>query len=330
MSNEAFKQLFLRYPDQYVSGELMSGELGVSRTAIWKQIRKLEAAGYEIEASTKLGYRLTYAPEELNGGGLAESIATLRFGKQISFYEQVKSTQDIARELAESGAAEGVLVLAEEQLGGRGRMGRSWVSPQGKGLWMSMVMRPNVPIHCAPQLTLLTAVALCRALKRQTDLPIGIKWPNDLLVGGKKISGILLESAAEDERLKYIIAGVGLSVNLTEADYPEELLSKATSLRIQAGRVFSRKAMLAEFLKEWETLYDLFLQEGFRPIAALWESLSVTLGQPVRFITPQGELNGVPVGLEESGAIRVQREDGTVTALFSAEMGEPLPQLGKH
>lgn len=325
MSTEGLVQLFGRYPDQYVSGELMSHELGVSRTAVWKQIRKLESAGYEFEASTKLGYRLAYAPEKLDSEELADLMETSRFGKRISFREQVKSTQDIARELAENGAPEGQLVLAEEQLGGRGRMGRSWVSPQGKGLWMSMIMRPNVPIHCAPQLTLLTAVALCRSLKRHTDMPIGIKWPNDLLVNGKKISGILLESAAEDERLKYIVAGVGLSVNLTEADYPEELLDKATSLRIQAGRVWSRKAIMAAFLREWETLYDIFLQGGFRPIASLWESLSVTLGKPVRFITPQGELTGVPIGLEDSGAIRVQREDGSITALFSAEMGEPLP-----
>ncbi|MCR2802979.1 biotin--[acetyl-CoA-carboxylase] ligase [Paenibacillus soyae] len=326
MSLEPLLQLFVRYKNQYVSGALMSQELGVSRTAVWKQIRKLEAAGYEFEASTKLGYRLIYAPEALGVSSLAGKLRAKRFGSVLSFQEQVKSTQDVARELADNGAVEGTLVIAEEQLGGRGRMGRSWVSPQGKGLWMSMVMRPSVPIHCAPQLTLLTAVALCRSLKRKTELPIGIKWPNDLLVNGKKISGILLESAAEDERLKYIVAGVGISVNLSEADYPDELLAKATSLRIQAGHTFSRQELLDEFLLEWETLYDLFLQEGFGPISTLWESLSVTLGTRARFITPQGELNGIPVGLEESGAIRVLRDDGTYASIFSAEMGEPLPQ----
>lgn len=326
MSVESLLQLFDRFKDQYVSGALMSQELGVSRTAVWKQIRKLEAAGYEFEASTKLGYRLMYAPEAMNNSFFSDKLRAKRFGSDVSFHEQVKSTQDVAREMAEDGAREGTLVIAEEQLGGRGRMGRSWVSPQGKGLWMSMVLRPNVPIHCAPQLTLLTAVALCRSLKRMTELPIGIKWPNDLLVNGKKISGILLESAAEDERLKYIIAGVGLSVNLSEGDYPEELLEKATSLRIQAGRTFSRKVILDDFLLEWETLYDLFLQEGFSPISILWESLSVSLGKRARFVTPQGDLNGIPVGLEESGAIRVQRDDGTFTSIFSAEMGEPLPQ----
>ncbi|RJE90075.1 biotin--[acetyl-CoA-carboxylase] ligase [Paenibacillus sp. 1011MAR3C5] len=324
MSHDHLLELLKRHPDQFVSGAMMSQELKVSRTAVWKQIRKLEAAGYEIEASTKLGYRLVYSPDELSKEMLAGMRTAARFGQVVHYYEQVKSTQDSARELAESGAPEGTLVLAEEQTGGRGRMGRGWVSPQGKGIWMSMVMQPHVPIHCAPQLTLLTAVALCRSLRRMTGLPIGIKWPNDLLIRGKKISGILLESAAEDERLKYIVAGVGISVNLSEGDYPEELLAKATSLRIEAGQPFNRSEIVTQFLQEWETLYDLFLQEGFSAIAALWESLSVSIGQKVRLITPQGELEGTPVGLEESGAIRIERADGSLVAIFSAEMGEPL------
>ncbi|MFF2887559.1 biotin--[acetyl-CoA-carboxylase] ligase [Paenibacillus sp. NPDC057967] len=324
MSHDHLLDLLKRHPDQYVSGAMMSQELKVSRTAVWKQIRKLEAAGYEIEASTKLGYRLVYSPDKLSSDMLTGPGTAARFGQTVHYYEQVKSTQDSARELAESGAPEGTLVLAEEQTGGRGRMGRGWVSPQGKGIWMSMVMRPHVPIHCAPQLTLLTAVALCRSLRRLTQLPIGIKWPNDLLIHRKKISGILLESAAEDERLKYIIAGIGISVNLSEGDYPEELLVKATSLRIEAGQPFNRRQIVTEFLQEWETLYDLFLQEGFSAIAALWESLSVSIGQKVRLVTPQGELEGTPVGLDESGAIRIERADGSLVTIFSAEMGEPL------
>ncbi|MFD0586937.1 biotin--[acetyl-CoA-carboxylase] ligase [Paenibacillus sp. GCM10027627] len=324
MSSHALLELFRQYPDQYVSGALMSQELGVSRTAIWKQIRKLEGLGYEFEASTKLGYRLVYEPELLSQNRLSEKLATEQFGHRAVFMDSVKSTQNLARELAESGAEEGTMVVAEEQLGGRGRMGRSWVSPKGKGIWMSLVLRPEVPIHCAPQLTLLTAVALCRSLRRTTELPIGIKWPNDLLIDGKKISGILLESAAEDERIKHIVAGVGISVNLTEKDYTEALLQKATSLRIAGDRSFDRTELLAEFLKEWETLYRLFQQEGFGVIATLWESLSVSLGKPVKLTTPQGEWVGVPIGLDESGAIRIELEDGSQKNIFSAEMGEPL------
>lgn len=324
MSHESLLELFRRFPGQFVSGAELSRTMQVSRTAVWKQIRKLESEGYEFEASTKLGYRLLNEPDKLEADSMQGMLKTGRFGRRLHLLETVPSTQTAARELAEDGAPEGTLVLAEQQLRGKGRMGRGWISPPGKGLWMSLVLRPSVPIHCAPQLTLLTAVALCRSLRRTTELPVGIKWPNDLLVDGKKISGILLESAAEDERLKYIVAGVGISVNLQQSDYPEELLKQAVSLRLAAGRRFDRAGLLADFLAEWESLYDLFLQDGFSPIGALWESLSVSLHKPARLTTPQGELTGVPVGLEESGAIRVRKEDGTVVSIFSAEMGEPL------
>lgn len=323
MSNEALVQLFRDHPGEYVSGAKLSQALHVSRTAVWKSIKKLEGAGYEFEASTKLGYRLLFEPDSWSMDKLQSALSTTTFGRALTLEGEVASTQDLARTAAEQGAPEGYLVIAERQQSGRGRMGRSWVSPYGKGIWMSMVLRPNVPIHCAPQLTLLAAVALCRSLRRVTGLPIGIKWPNDLLVGRRKISGILLESAAEDERLKYIVAGIGISVNLSEADYPEEMLEKAVSLRIAADRPMNRTDMLADFLSEWESLYELFLKEGFRPIATLWESMAVSLGQKVKLTTPQGELTGIPEALDDSGAIKVRREDGSLVTIFSAEMGLP-------
>lgn len=324
MSTDTLIRLFRDHPGQFVSGAKMSEELSVSRTAIWKSIKKLEAAGYEFEASTKLGYKLLFEPDHLDAGAITDVLQTTTFGKTLTVEGEVPSTQDLARAAAEKGAPEGFLVVAEQQNSGRGRMGRSWVSPYGKGIWMSMVLRPQVPIHCAPQLTLLTAAALCRSLRRVTGLPIGIKWPNDLLIEGRKISGILLESAAEDERLKYIIAGVGISVNLMEQDYPEDVLQKAVSLRIAGGRSFNRTAIIADFLSEWEQLYELFLKEGFTAIAAIWESMAVSLGKTVKLVTPQGEITGVPESLDESGAIRVRREDGSLATIFSAEMGEPL------
>ncbi|WP_339202860.1 biotin--[acetyl-CoA-carboxylase] ligase [Paenibacillus sp. FSL K6-3182] len=324
MNQELLLQLFIDKPGEYVSGENISQELGVSRTAIWKHIRKLEAAGYQFEASRRLGYRLLSIPDMLSVVKLENQLQGNIFGQHIHYFETVESTQNLARAAAEEGALEGTLFVAEQQVKGRGRMGRGWISPRGKGIWMSMVLRPSVPIHFAPQLTLLTAVALCRSLKRLTGLPIGIKWPNDLLIEGKKISGILLESAAEDERLRYVIAGIGISVNLEEADYPAELLEKATSLRISGQQKWSREEVIADFLKEWEQLYFLYQEQGFSPIVTLWEALSVSLGKTVRLTTPQGELVGIPIGLEESGAIRIQLEDGSIKPVFSAEMGEPL------
>lgn len=323
MSNDKLLQMFLREPGQYVSGEKMSQELQVSRTAIWKQIQKLEAEGYSFEASRRLGYRLLNIPDKLDGDLLESRMTTSRFGKQIQVYDTVQSTQIVARDAAENGAPEGTLIIAEQQSNGRGRMGRGWVSPKGKGVWMSMVLRPSVPIHFAPQLTLLTAVALCRSLTRLTGLSIGIKWPNDLLIEGKKISGILLESAAEDERLRYVIAGVGISVNLEHSDYADGLQDKATSLRICTGGPLSRNEVIVQFMQEWEQLYDLYQEQGFGPIITLWEALSISLGKPSNLVTPQGTITGVPVGLDVTGAIKIQLDDGSIIPVFSAEMGEP-------
>ncbi|WP_337103438.1 biotin--[acetyl-CoA-carboxylase] ligase [Paenibacillus sp. YIM B09110] len=323
MSNDKLLQMFLREPGQYVSGEKMSQELLVSRTAIWKQIQKLEAEGYSFEASRRLGYRLLSIPDKLDSDLLSSRMTSSRFGRNIHLHDTVQSTQIVARDAAENGAPEGTLIIAEQQTSGRGRMGRGWVSPKGKGIWMSMVLRPSVPIHFAPQLTLLTAVALCRSLIRLTGLSIGIKWPNDLLIEGKKISGILLESAAEDERLRYVIAGVGISVNLEPSDYVDGLLEKATSLRIASGQTLSRSDIIIQFMHEWEQLYDLYQEQGFSPIITIWEALSVSLGKPASLVTPQGTITGIPVGLDTSGAINIQLEDGSVIPIFSAEMGEP-------
>ncbi|SDR79736.1 BirA family transcriptional regulator, biotin operon repressor / biotin-[acetyl-CoA-carboxylase] ligase [Paenibacillaceae bacterium GAS479] len=326
MNTDQLLKLFEQAGESFLSGETVSKELGVSRTAVWKSIHKLQEQGYEFEASRKLGYRLVGRPDPLDASILEGMLKTRAFGRKLVVLQKVDSTQNIVQQLAQQGAEEGTLVLAEQQLNGRGRMGRGWVSPYGKGLWMSMVLRPTLPVGSAPQLTLLTAVALCRSLRAETALDIGIKWPNDLMIGGRKLSGILLESTAEDERLSYVIAGIGISVNLTTEDYPAELLEKAISLRLAAGRGFSRASLAASFLLEWETLYDLYLTEGFAPIRLLWEALSVSLHQKTMLRTPQGSLEGIPVGLHETGALMVEMEDGTVHTLFSAEMGEVVPK----
>ncbi|QJC51899.1 biotin--[acetyl-CoA-carboxylase] ligase [Paenibacillus albicereus] len=324
MDLDRLLELFEESAGRFRSGEEVSRELGVSRTAVWKGIRRLQEQGVEFEASRKLGYRLVGRPEALDAESIGALLRTESFGRRLVVLDKVDSTQNVAQQLALQGAEEGTLVIAEQQLSGRGRMGRGWVSPYGKGLWMSLVLRPQLPVGSAPQLTLLTAVALCRALRGETGLDIGIKWPNDLLVGGRKLSGILLESAAEDERLRHVVAGIGISVNLSEADYPPELLDKAVSLRMAAGRMFSRGELAAAFLLEWERLYRLYVEEGFGPVRLLWEALSVSLHREMSLRTPQGELVATPLGLHESGALLVRLPDGTERTLFSAEMGEPV------
>jgi BirA family biotin operon repressor/biotin-[acetyl-CoA-carboxylase] ligase len=189
-------------------------------------------------------------------------------------------------------------------------------------VWMSLLLRPQVPLQLTPQLTLLAAVALSRAIYKVVPLDIGIKWPNDLLVGGRKISGILLESAAEDERLRYVVVGMGISANLDAQDYPEELREKTVSLKMACGHPVNRAELIAAVLDEFERLYVLYQERGFAPIRALWEARSVTLNKPALLNTPQGQLEGVPEGLDDSGGLLVRIADGSVRTVYSAELGD--------
>ncbi|MCD9021162.1 biotin--[acetyl-CoA-carboxylase] ligase [Cohnella silvisoli] len=321
MSKDSLLSLLEAEAGEYVSGEEISRKLNVSRTAVWKQVRKLESNGYTIEAVPRLGYRLTGKPSRLSVHELLPKINTRNFGRNLRLLDVVASTQDELRRLAEEGASEGTLVIAEQQTSGRGRMGRSWVSPAGKGVWMSLLLRPPVPLPLTPQLTLLAAVALSRAISRVVPVTIGIKWPNDLLVNGKKISGILLESAAEDERLRYVVVGMGISVNLDAEDYPEELLPKAVSLKMASGEAVNRSDLIAIILEEFERLYGLYLEQGFAPIRSLWEAHAVTLNNQTTLNTPQGPVHGVPRGLDDMGGLKVELADGSYRTVYSGEVG---------
>lgn len=311
---------FELHPNEYISGEQLSEKLGCSRTAVWKHISALRDQGYSFEAVPRRGYRLTGVPDRYDLAELLSKLHTTRMGRTIKLFDSVESTQTVAHKFASQGAAEGTLVLAEQQTAGRGRMGRSWHSPKGKGVWMSLILRPLVPLQFTPQLTLLVAVALCRAIRQIEPVPVAIKWPNDLLIEGKKVSGILLESSAEDERLKYVIAGIGISVNLRSEDYIGELLEKATSLRITSGAEWSRSELIRTFLEQFEQLYTLYHEEGFEPIRVAWEALTISLGRPLLARTTKGNVEGVAESIDEMGALLVRQSDGTLTKLYSAEI----------
>ncbi|MEK5644041.1 biotin--[acetyl-CoA-carboxylase] ligase [Paenibacillus rhizosphaerae] len=306
--------------EEFVSGEEISRRLSVSRTAVWKQINKLREAGYEFEAVPHKGYRIVSKPDLLDQQELAQRIQSKVMGSRLKILGTTVSTQEEAKALAEEGAPEGTLVIAEEQTGGKGRMGRKWFSPYGKGIWMSLVLRPEQPLHYTPQLTLLTGVAVCRAVRKVTGVMAGLKWPNDLLVDGRKICGILLESAAEDEHVRYCIAGIGISANLDRDDYPEELTGIGTSLKIEAGEPIDRMALIATVMEEFEMLYELYRKDGFQPVASLWEALSVTLGKRVSIQTARGPIEGMADGLDASGALRVRTDAGEQIPVFSGDV----------
>lgn len=312
--------IFLEQSGQFLSGEEISRRLNISRTAVWKQINKLRSAGYEFEALPRLGYRMTEKPVPLDPAVLSACLTNRSFGHQIEVLRSTTSTQEDARRLAEEGAPEGTLVIAEEQTGGRGRMGKKFYSPFGKGIWMSLILRPTQPLHLTQQLTLLTGVAVRRAILKTTGIEAGIKWPNDLLIDGKKVCGILLESANEDDFVRYCIAGIGISVNLKEEDYPDELKSIATSLRMASGHNINRNELICSILNEMESLYGLYNEQGFEPIASLWEASSVTMNREVCVQSPKGVMNGTAAGLHPSGALLVRNEDGELTPVFSGDI----------
>ncbi|CAM2797140.1 biotin--[acetyl-CoA-carboxylase] ligase [Paenibacillus sediminis] len=306
--------------DDYISGEELSKRLSISRTAVWKQINKLREQGYQFEAVSRRGYKLTYKPDRLHESLLLKALANVPLVKHVKLFGSIHSTQIEAQRLAEQGAPEGTLVIAEEQTAGKGRLGRKWHSPAGKGIWMSFVLRPLIALPYAPQLTLMMAVAVCRAIRSLTKLDVGIKWPNDLLINGRKISGILIESATEDERIRYCIVGIGIDANLDEEDYPEELRSVATSLKVESGQPIDRAELIGAVMKETESLYELYQQEGFAPIASLWEALSITLHQPVRIQAATDLIEGTAIGLHPSGALIVEDANGVRHTIFSADV----------
>ena len=318
--NYALLDMFLEQPGKFLSGEEISKRLSISRTAVWKQINKLRGAGYEFEALPRLGYRMTEQPDPIDPAKLADGIQGGHFGRQIKVLHSTVSTQEDARLLAEQGAPEGTVVLAEEQTGGRGRMGKAFFSPYGKGIWMSLILRPKQPVHLAQQLTLLAGVAIRRAILKTTGIEAGIKWPNDLLVDGKKVCGILLESATEDDMVRYCIAGIGISVNLKDEDYPDELRPIATSLKIALGSSVNRNDLIISILHEMESLYGLYNEEGFQPIASLWETSSITMNRAVSVHSSGGVLSGTAEGLHPSGALLVRTDAGELVPVFSGDI----------
>jgi BirA family biotin operon repressor/biotin-[acetyl-CoA-carboxylase] ligase len=318
--HERLLECFLEHPDKFVSGEQLSRQLKCSRTAVWKHIQALRKEGYEFESVPRLGYRLTQKPEKLDLERIGKLLRTKVMGRDIRYFHEVDSTQNAAFQLVEQGAREGTVCIAERQKEGRGRRGRSWHSPLGKGLWMSIILYPQIPLYFTPQLTLLTAVALCRAVRKETGVDAGIKWPNDLLVDGKKISGILLESSAEDERLRFCLAGVGVSVNLAPEDYPPELRDKAISLKMAAGKQIDREKLFAAFMEEFESLYELYHEQGFKPIRIMWEALSVSLNRVIRVSTDEGELQVTAEKIDDMGALHVRLADGRTMKLYSGEI----------
>ncbi|MCE5287232.1 MAG: biotin--[acetyl-CoA-carboxylase] ligase [Pelosinus sp.] len=302
-------QLLRQNEDGYLSGEAISEKLAISRTAVWKHIRALKEAGYQIEAHPRCGYSLQQAPDKLLPEEIYSRLNASTLGKKIHYFSKVTSTNTEAKKLAESGCQEGTVVLAEEQENGRGRISRGWFSPPGQGIWLSVVLRPALSPYEISKCTLMAAVAVYKAILRVTGIKCGIKWPNDILYQGKKLVGILTELNAEVDAVNYIVIGIGINVNIAAEDFPSEIKSIATSLAVAAGESVSRLELVCAVLEELEKSYQAVLQQGFGEVLTEWRSYSATLGKEVSVIGANESYVGKALDIAEDGALLVQVAD---------------------
>ncbi len=304
-----------------VAGTELAARLGVSRAAVWARIRELRALGYEIEASPHRGYRLLGVPDLLHADDLRSRLGPTRvLGRDIQVFEETTSTNDVVERLARDGVKEGVVVFAEAQTRGRGRLGRKWLSPARKGLWLSALLRPPLTPTAATQVTVAAAVALFRAIRSQTGLTPEIKWPNDLLLGGRKTAGILTEMAAEPDKVKHVVVGVGVDVNLTASEFPEELRPIATSLRIATGQRQSRAELAVRLLQELDRVYELICTGRFEIVADEWEEHCTTIGRRVTIHQGGRPLQGTAESLDPDGALLLRTDYGRLERIIGGDV----------
>lgn len=304
-----------------VSGADLAQRLKVTRAAIWARIEALRRLGFEIEASPHHGYRLLSAPDRLYADDLKSRVGSTRVvGREIGVFQETNSTNDLADRLARDGIEEGMVVFAEKQTRGRGRMGRTWASPGGMGLWFSVVLRPRLSPRAATQLTIAAATAARRAIHRVTGLEPDIKWPNDLLLDGRKTAGILTEMGAELDKVKYLIIGIGVNVNQESKDFPPELRRVAISLRMALGRPISRPELAAALLRELDADYARVHAGRFEDVAEEWSRHCRTLGQRVAILQGDRRLEGRAEGLDHDGALLLRNARGRLERVIGGDI----------
>lgn len=307
--------------EEGLAGTEVSQKLGISRAAVWARIEELRSLGYEIEASPHRGYRLASSPDVLHADDLLSHLrGTKVVGRDIRVFEETTSTNDVAEKLARDGVKEGVVVFAESQTKGRGRLGRKWISPPRKGLWFSVLLRPPLRPLAVTQMTIAAATALARAIRAQAGLAPEIKWPNDILLQGKKVAGILTELSAELDRVKYIIIGIGVDVNLNTGEFPADLRKLATSLKIEAGRKLDRAELAVQILRELDCDYDRICSGQFETVANEWEKHCTTIGRQVTIRMGERKIQGRAESLDTDGALLLRTQHGRLERIIGGDV----------
>ena len=313
--------LLSEHPMVVLSGAKIARQIGVSRSAVWHWVQKLRALGVKIKGHAKTGYQLERVPDVLVPLLLRQRLEGTPFARRIHHFFRIDSTNNVALALAADGEPHGALVLAEEQTAGRGRLGRSWYSEKASGIYLSLILRPQLAVQQAPLLTLVAGLAARDAVVEATGLEVDIRWPNDLLVGGKKFCGILTEMQAEADRVRHVVVGIGVNVNHTRI--PAELEGIATSLQLAGGRPCSRLELVAGLLHAFEGYYDRLLSEGPAPIIARFNEVSsYARGKRVRVVAPREEFTGTTAGLDAMGCLLVRRDDGNVVPVLAGDVRE--------
>lgn len=300
-----------------ISGQALSEEMGVTRAAIWKQIDQLRTLGFEVEAAGRQGYRLMSCPDSLIGPMIRLRVKTKWAGREVVYFDSLDSTNRHAKQLAAEGAKAGTLVIANEQTLGRGRRGRGWVSPKGESILMSLILRPQAHPSQVARLSLLTAVAVAQAIGEVTGLDARIKWPNDIVVSGRKVCGMLLEMTADEQSVHDVVAGIGINVH--QKAFDADIADTASSLELLCGRFIRRSDVVCAFLKRFEELSELTERDEAQ-LMALYREESATLGQRVRVIAPDGEYTGTAKELTDSGSLLVLDDEGTLREVLAGDV----------
>jgi len=305
---------------EYLSGQEIGRKLAISRSAVWKHVRELRGAGYGIVSSPKKGYGLRATANVPSAAEVTPLLTTRSIGRRIDYHAAVDSTNRLAGDRARQGAAEGTVVVADEQSAGRGRMGRRWESPPGENLYFSVLLTPDVEPARVPQLALIAAVAVHEGLAACCpDIPAQIKWPNDILVGGRKVAGILCEASTEADRVHRVVLGIGVNVN--GVGVPDALQATATTLRLAGGRETSRPALLAAILNRLEARYDGWLLDGsLRGVLEAFERHSALNGRPVAAENRTGVVRGVARGITPAGELIIETKDGALVHLLAGDV----------
>jgi BirA family biotin operon repressor/biotin-[acetyl-CoA-carboxylase] ligase len=304
-----------------VSGAEVAEQLGISRAAVWARIEELRKVGFDIAAGPHLGYRIVGEPDALLADDLLARLGKTKvIGRDIRVFEQTTSTNDVIEKLARDGVKEGAVVFAESQTKGRGRLGRKWISPERKGLWFSVLLRPDLRPQETTQLTVASATALRRAIQSETGLKPEIKWPNDILIGGRKVAGILTELSAELDRVKHVVLGIGVTVNLGAGEFPAELKKTATSLKIESGKTISRAALAVAALRELDVDYARICARQFTAVADEWEEHCTTIGKDVTVQIGDRKIRGRAESLDDAGALLLRTEHGRLEAITGGDV----------